>query len=215
MNSLIRRPFRYSNNGVVYWIIGINILIFFLMRFMGPRTAMLMTAYMAMIPEFVIKDRWIWTFVTYMFIHGNFGHIFFNMFALFIFGTHVERQMGSKEFLLYYFVTGALAGVFSFAAYYFTGNGYIALIGASGALFAVELAYATFFPDSIIYIWGILPLRTPVMVLGFTALELFFTFTGGRGNTAHVTHLAGFAFGWLYFLIRFSVNPWRRLTRRY
>ena len=88
-------------------------------------------------------------------------------------------------------------------------------MGASGALFAVELAYAVFFPNSIIYIWGIIPLRAPVMVLGFTALELFFSLTGGRGNVAHLTHLAGFGFGWLYFLVRFGINPWRRLKGRY
>jgi membrane associated rhomboid family serine protease len=163
-----------------------------------------------------MEDGWIWTFVTYMFVHdpSGFGHILFNMFGLFIFGMHVERQIGSLEFLLYYFVTGALAGVLSFGVYYFTGNYYVALMGASGALFAVELAYAVLFPDSIIYIWGILPLRAPVMVLGYTALELFFQLTGGRGNVAHLTHLAGFAFGWFYFVIRFGVSPWRRLLGR-
>jgi membrane associated rhomboid family serine protease len=149
-----------------------------------------------------------------MFMHGSFSHILFNMFGLFIFGIHVERQMGSKEFLLFYFATGALAGVFSFAMYYLTGNFMVALMGASGALFAVQLAYAVFFPNAIIHIWGILPLRAPVMVLVFTAISLFFTITGRGGNVAHLTHLAGFAFGWLYFMIRFGVNPWRRLTGR-
>ena len=84
-------------------------------------------------------------------------------------------------------------------------------MGASGAVFAVQLAFASFFPRSIIYIWGILPLRAPVMVLCFTSLELFFILTGSRGNVAHITHLEGFAFGWLYFLIRFGINPWRAL----
>jgi membrane associated rhomboid family serine protease len=167
-----------------------------------------------MIPLAVIKYKWVWSFVTYMFMHENFRHIFFNMLGLLIFGMHVERQMGSKEFLLYYFVTGTLAGAFSFAAYCLTRNYMVALMGASGAIFAVELAYAVLFPDSIIYIWGILPIRAPVMVLGYTALELFFSISGGRGNTAHLTHLAGFGWGWLYFLIRFGINPWRRLTRR-
>ena len=212
--KLIRRPFRYSNYNVVYWLIGINILIFALPRIAGPRFSYLMTMYFAMIPLAVVEEKWVWTFITYMFMHGSVTHVLFNMFGLFIFGVHVERQMGSREFLLYYIVTGALAGFFSFIMYYFTGNYMVALIGASGALFAVELAYAVFFPDSIIYIWGILPLRAPVMVLGFTALELFFSLTGGRGNVAHLTHLAGFAFGWIYFMARFGINPWRRLTRR-
>jgi membrane associated rhomboid family serine protease len=123
--------------------------------------------------------------------------------------------MGSKEFLLYYLLTGIAAGIFSFCAYYVSGNYIVALVGASGALYAVQLAYAVFFPNSIIYIMGILPMRAPVMVLGFTALSLFLQISGRGGNVAHLTHLAGFAFGWIYFLARFGVNPWRRLTGRY
>jgi membrane associated rhomboid family serine protease len=230
--NIIRRPFKYRNDGVVFWLIGINVLIFAIFALFQGNFAMFLYDLMPnatiaivrflsflyqrmpMIPLEVMHG-WVWTFVTYMFMHGGLTHILFNMFGLFIFGTQVERQMGSREFLLYYFVTGTLAGVLSFAVYYFTGNYRIALVGASGAIFAVELAYAVLFPDSIIYIWGILPLRAPVMVLGFTALELFFSITGGRGNVAHLTHLAGFGFGWLYFLIRFGMNPWRRLTGRY
>jgi membrane associated rhomboid family serine protease len=136
------------------------------------------------------------------------------MLGLFIFGNHVERQMGSREFLLYYLLTGMLAGVFSFGLYYVTRNYMVTLMGASGALFAVELAYAVYFPDSIIYLWGILPLRAPVMVLGYTALEVVFSITGRNSGVAHFTHLAGFGTGWVYFLVRFGENPWRRLTRR-
>jgi membrane associated rhomboid family serine protease len=166
-----------------------------------------------MIPALVVTRYWVWTFATYMFLHAGFGHIFFNMFALFVFGTQVERQMGSKEFLLFYFVSGILAGVFSFVVYYFTGAYYVALMGASGAIFAVQLAYAVFYPSSVIYLWGLLPLRAPVMVLGFTAIEMVSMITGQGGNVAHITHLAGFGFAWLYFLIRLGMNPiraWRR-----
>ena len=211
--NIIRRPFRYRNNGAVYWLIGINILVFLAAQFLGRDLRQFLTLRLSMIPLTVLNG-WIWTFVTYMFMHGNFGHIFFNMFGLYIFGTQVERQMGTREFLLYYFVTGTLAGIFSFMVYFYTRNYWAVLMGASGALFAVELAYAVFFPNSIIYIWGILPLRAPVMVLGFTALELVFSITGRASGVAHLTHLAGFGFGWLYFMIRFGTNPWRRLLGR-
>jgi len=211
--NILRRSFRYVNFNAVYWLIGINVLIFAMVQLLGPDFRQFLVVRMSMVPVMVIHG-WVWTFVTYMFMHGSFSHIFFNMLGLFIFGIQVERQMGSKEFLLYYFVTGVLAGVFSFLVYYFTGNQVVFLMGASGALFAVELAYAIFFPDSILYIWGILPLRAPVMVLGFTALELFFSITGRNSGVAHLTHLAGFAVGWFYFQIRFGVNPWRRLSGR-
>ena len=209
--SKIRQPFRYRNDNVVYWLIGINFLIFVAMYFFGFRARL--TYLLSMIPGLVMRG-WVWTFVTYMFVHGGFTHILFNMLALFFFGIHVERRMGSREFLLFYFTTGTLAGVFSFVVYYLTGSYMVILMGASGAIFAVELAYAIFFPDSIIFLWGILPLRAPVMVLGFTALELASSIFGLSRGVAHLTHLAGFGFAWLYFLIRFSINPWNRLRMR-
>jgi len=212
--NIIRRPFKYSNYGIVYWLIGINVLVFAAMQFLGQEFRYNVLYRFSMVPAFVVYYKWVWTFITYMFLHDGFTHILFNMLGLFIFGLHVERQMGSREFLLYYLLTGALAGVFSFVVYNINSP-LVPLVGASGAIFAVQLAYAVFFPDSILYIWGILPLRAPVLVLGYTALELFFSLTGGRDNVAHLTHLAGFGIGWLYFLIRFAVNPWRRLTGRY
>jgi membrane associated rhomboid family serine protease len=212
MMNIIRKPFRYQNSRFVFWLIGINVFIFVVMQLFGRDFKLLMTYRLSMIPSEVLHG-WVWTFVTYMFMHAGWSHIIFNMLGLFIFGVQVERQMGSREFLLYYLVTGILAGVFSFIVYMLTGTNVI-LMGASGALFAVELAFAIFFPDSIIYLWGILPLRAPVMVLGFTALELLFSITGTNSGVAHLTHLAGFGFGWLYFMARFGINPWRRLMRR-
>jgi membrane associated rhomboid family serine protease len=207
--NFLRKPFRYRNDSLVYWLIGINILVFLAGQVFGQR---IFTIYLAMIPITVLNG-WIWTFVTYMFVHGGISHILFNMLALFVFGVHVERQMGSKEFLLFYLLTGALAGVFSFLVFLLSGSFGVPLVGASGAIFAVELAYAVFFPDSIIYIWGILPLRAPVMVLGFTGLSIFFMVTGLQNNVAHFTHLAGLGFAWIYFLIRFGMNPWKEMRR--
>jgi len=150
-----------------------------------------------------------------MFVHSPRGitHILFNMLALFVFGRQVEHQMGSREFLLYYFTAGTLAGIFSFFVYTLSGNYWVFLMGASGAMYAVQLAFAVFFPRSIIYIWGILPLRAPVMVLGFTGLSILFMVTGAGGNVAHITHLAGFGFGWLYFIVRFGINPLQAMRR--
>jgi membrane associated rhomboid family serine protease len=207
---IVRQPFRYQNNNAVFWLIGINVFVFVLTNFLGLRR--LIYYFMSMIPVMVMEG-WVWTFVTYMFVHDGITHILFNMLALFIFGIQVERYMGSREFLLFYFVTGTLAGVFSFGVYYFTAPG-VPLLGASGAIFAVQFAFAVLFPDSIIYLWGILPLRAPIMVLGFTAIELFSSISGRNKSVAHLTHLAGFGFAWLYFVIRFGINPWKRLFNR-
>jgi membrane associated rhomboid family serine protease len=211
VTDITGRPARYDCGGPVLWIIGINILVMLAEQVFGSGWIELL---FSMIPVLIIKRYWLWTFVTYMFLHADFFHIFFNMFALFVFGTPVERRMGGREFLLYYMVSGVLAGVFSFAVYYFTGvYTKVTLLGASGAVFAVQLAYAVYYPNSLVFLMGILPLRAPVMVLGFTALELFSMITRQGGNVAHITHLAGFGTGWLYFLIRLGINPiraWRR-----
>ena len=234
--NLLKKPFKYSNFNSVYWLIGINILFYAAMHFFGDRPVtaidisnlgitdqtgrvythaqISLSSMLAMMHQAVIKLGTVWSFITYMFMHASVTHILFNMLGLFIFGPHVERQMGSKEFLVYYLVTGALAGVLSFVVYVFTGNLRVNLVGASGALYSVMMAYAIFYPNSIISIWGIIPLRAPIMVLGYTVLSIFFVITGGGGNVAHLTHLAGFIFGWLYFMIRFGVNPWRRLTNK-
>ena len=210
--NLIKRPFRYRYDNVVLVLIGLNLLVYLAQLFLKNFPV---TLYLSMIPIVVLREGWIWQFFTYMFVHDprSMSHLLFNMFALFIFGRHVESHMGSREFLLYYLLTGIMAGVFSFLAYLFTGYMMVTLMGASGAIFAVQLAYAALFPNSIIYIWGILPLRAPVMVLGFTALEIIFMLTGSRANVAHFTHLAGFAFGWIYFVVRFGINPWRAMRR--
>ena len=210
--NIVKRPFRYRYDNIVFILIGLNMLVYLAELFLRNLPVV---PFLSMIPIVVLRRGWIWQFVTYMFVHDprSISHLVFNMFALFIFGRQVERHMGSREFLLYYLLTGFLAGFFSFLIYIFSGYAWITLMGASGAIFAVQLAFAAFFPNSIIYLWGILPLRAPVMVLGFTALEVFFMFTGLGGNVAHATHLAGFAFGWFYFLLRFGINPWREMRR--
>ncbi|MDR2144226.1 MAG: rhomboid family intramembrane serine protease [Treponema sp.] len=206
--NILRKPFRYSFNSAVFYLIGINILIFIVSRgWIFPQ----LTYILALFPPFV-RAGWVWQFATYMFAHADWQHIFFNMLGLFIFGYQVERRLGSSEFLLYYLLTGTLAGIISFGIYSFTGAN-VLLLGASGALFAVELAFATFFPNAIIYIWGIIPLRAPVMVLGYTALQVFLPFTGLQRGVAHFTHLSGFAMGWLYIVVRFGINPWREFKR--
>jgi len=207
--SFIHKPFRYRYDNAVLILIGINLLVF-LAQTMFPRT----TAYLALNPRAVVQAGAFWQFFSYMFAHGGLSHLLLNMPGLFFFGTPVERHVGTKEFLLFYLLTGLLAGMASFLIYLLTGGYGIYLLGASGAIFAVQLAYATFFPDSMIYVWGILPLRAPILVLAYTGLELYSSVFGMRSGVAHLTHLAGFAFAWLYFLVRFRANPWTALIGR-
>lgn len=207
--NLIRRPFRFHYYNITLFLIGINILVFVIQQIFGHYVDI----YLGLSVAGIYKG-FLWQLVSYMFTHGSISHILFNMLALFIFGSALERHVGSWEFLCYYMITGILAGAFSLLIYWLTGSYGILLIGASGAIFAIEFAYATFFPNATIFIWGIIPLKAPVMVLVFTGIALFNTLMGSRDGVAHLTHLAGFAFGWMYFLIRFGFNPAKSLFRR-
>jgi membrane associated rhomboid family serine protease len=133
-----------------------------------------------------------WTIVTYMFVHGGFGHILFNMLSLFFFGPRVESRLGGRQFAILYFVSGisgALLSVF-FAPH-------AAIIGASGAVFGVMLAFAAFWPRDQILIWGILPVEARVMVIAMTVMAVVFGFTGAQSGVAHFAHLGGFVGGWI------------------
>jgi membrane associated rhomboid family serine protease len=212
MNELpfYKRPlaYRYYNATLTLIIINVGL---FLVTFLFPRT----TIYLALTPYLVVRERAIWQVVTYMFIHGGTWHILFNMLALFIFGTPLERKLGSSEFLLYYFITGVGAGLATLVINWYTGLAIIPVVGASGAIYGLLLAYATLYPDARLFIFGILPLRAPIAVLLFAGLALFSQLTGTRNGVAHLTHLAGFVFGYLYFLIRMGINPIKVFFRRY
>ena len=114
-----------------------------------------------------------WTVITYMFLHGGFGHILFNMLALFFFGPRVESRLGSRRFATLYFVSGIMGAVLSI---FFAPH--VPIIGASGAVFGVMLAFARFWPRDQILIWGILPVEARVMVIAMTAMAVVFGFTG-------------------------------------
>jgi membrane associated rhomboid family serine protease len=207
-NHLLRRPFPMSVHNVALWLIAANILVFALGLFFPELMYVL-----ALNPAAVLSGS-VWQPFTYMFAHAGWSHLLFNMLGLLFFGTAVEKGVGSREFALYYLLTGVLAGLFSFAIYLATGAMGAWLLGASGAIFALLLAYATLFPDARIFIWGLIPVRAPLLVIGYAGLELFSEFTSYNPSVAHLTHLAGFGFGWLYFLVRFGVNPARRFFRR-
>ena len=136
-----------------------------------------------------------WTFVTYMFLHdpSGFGHIFFNMLTLFFFGPRVEARLGGRSFLGLYFTSGIAGALLSIP---FTP--YVPIVGASGAIYGVLLAYAMFWPRDQMLIWGIIPVEARVMVLVMTALTLWGGFGGPGGRIAHFVHLGGFVGGYLF-----------------
>ncbi len=196
-----RRPFKYVNFHATIYLILINAIVYLLCNFFPN-----LVYYLSLNVVYVIRYKMLWQFVTYMFVHAGARHLLLNMLGLFFFGFGVERAIGSKEFLLFYFVTGTLSAVLSFVLYYFTGNYLVFLMGASGAVYAVLFAYAVCYPRSIIYLWWVIPIPAPVMVLIFAIIEVVSGFFSSS-NVAHFTHLFGFLIALLYFIIRMGVNP--------
>jgi len=202
---ILRRPFKYSFHRITLFIIIINFLIYALSLF-NTRWYLIAMNYGALNVLAVEQGHAWWQFITYMFLHKDLSHIFFNMLGLLIFGFNVEKAIGSKEFLLMYLVCGFLSGLFSYFVYKFTGQTHVYLIGASGAVYSILFAYAVFFPRSIIYIWGLIPVPAPVMVIIYALIEAGSQFLGSS-NIAHMTHLFGFFAAWLYFVVRMGIHP--------
>ena len=138
-----------------------------------------------------------WTFVTYLFIHGGLVHLGVNMFMLFFFGSPVEKRMGSAAFARYYFFCGIGGAMLSLALAVVWNSGPI--IGASGALFGVALAFAMFWPDYPIILFPIpVPIKAKWFVAGYATLDLVLQIMPGSDGIAHLAHLGGFLFGILY-----------------
>jgi membrane associated rhomboid family serine protease len=158
--------------------------------------------YLGFYPDRVISNMFLWQFFTYMFVHSPFNPIpiLFNMLGLFIFGRSLEKKMGSGEFLIYYFVTGIGAVIlFLFLK--------VPIVGASGVVFAILLAFATYFPNKKINLLFVLPIKAPVAVLLFAGLSLLFQFVGSVNNIVHLTNLTGILIGFIYFVYRLKINP--------
>jgi membrane associated rhomboid family serine protease len=203
MASILRRPIRYSYYGATVIIIAACVLVF-IFGYVDRRG---LIRYLYLFPDYVLQANGWWQIVTYMFVHSTFQHIFFNMLALVIFGVQLERAIGSGEFLLFYFFCGIGAGLATVLINSASGMGMVPVVGASGAIFGLLLGFATFFPDARIFVFGILPIRAPLLVLIYAAIEVFLQVTNLQSGVAHLTHLSGLAFAYLYLVVRFGKNP--------
>lgn len=199
--KFLRTPFKYTYKNAVLVIAIINVIVFILTSLF--RT---LNVYLGLVPFLVLNSNAYWQIFTYQFVHGDFFHLIFNMLALFFFGVPIERKIGTKEFLLYYFLIGTICGALSFIVYTLTGFYYITLMGASGAIFGILLLYAVMYPDSIIYLWAVVPVPAPLLILGYAVIELISIFSIGDG-IAHLTHFIGLFAGWCYIRIRFGIKP--------
>lgn len=185
-------------------IILINVLMLVLTYLNNP----LMSKWFALNPiSFIWKP---WQLVTYMFMHGGFGHLFFNMYTLFIFGSVLENVWGTKKFLTFYFVTGIGAALVNIGVQYLTGS-FALTVGASGAIYGILMGYAMLYPDSrLTLFFPPVSMKAKWFVLIFAGIELLLGISNNPAdNVAHFAHLGGLIFAFLLLMF------WKKRRRLY
>lgn len=181
---------------------------------------------------FMAPDFHVYQIFTYMFMHGNFTHLFFNMFALWMFGNTLENIWGPKRFLLYYILCGLGAGLMQEGVQYIEyvvklsqyqtvnmGGGNIipmsqylnlmTTVGASGAIYGLLLAFGMMFPNSMIYLYFLVPIKAKWFVIGYAVVELLTGVMSAGDGVAHFAHLGGMLMGLIILLI------WKKKGRLY
>ncbi|MCY4158458.1 MAG: rhomboid family intramembrane serine protease [Bacteroidetes bacterium] len=176
---------------VIKNLLIINVLVF-LGQILAERQLMMWFALWPLANGFQIHQL-----VSYSFLHGGFGHIFFNMFALWMFGMQIENTWGSRRFLIYYGACVVGAGFVQLATTYFSG-GMWPTVGASGGVFGILLAFGMLFPEQrIMLIFPPIPIKAKYFVIGYGVLELIYAGTGLQPGVAHLAHLGGMAAGFI------------------
>ncbi len=188
---------RYATPPVVLNLLIINALMLLVMELLPMREMLIRTLALFDVgePEFRL-----WQPVTYMFLHDGFSHLFFNMFALWMFGRTLEWDLGSRRFLLYYMVCGIGAGLIQLLVGYLTHAGGVT-VGASGAVFGVLLAFGMLHPNErVMLLIPPIPMKAKWFVIIYGLIELFFGVSGTMSNVAHFAHVGGMLFGLMLLL---------------
>ena len=155
-----------------------------------------------LVPKLIWSEFMIWQPVTYLFFHGGIWHVLINMFVLWMFGSELERLWGKKRFLKYYFVTGIGSGIMTALL---NLSSITPVVGASGAVFGVLMAYGITYPNRTIYLYGIIPIRSMLFVIA-VGLIAFVSSFDGTSRISHITHLSGMVIGYLILKRRWQFN---------
>jgi membrane associated rhomboid family serine protease len=168
---------------------------------------------LGLVPHAVWSQLMIWQPATYMFLHAGFWHIALNMFVLWMFGSELEREWGSRAFLKYYFITGVGAGLVTMLFSLGSARADNAVIGASGAIYGVLLAYGLAYPNRYVYLYFMFPVKVKYFV-GFLVIMAFLaSFSSDDSPVSHITHLSGIVVGWIYLKSGWR-SAWRQLAQR-
>ena len=183
----------YDLTPVIKKLLTIMLAVFLLQMLVSSQ----INIYLGLVPILVWKKFFLWQLVTYLFLHGGISHLLFNLIALWMFGGELENYWGSPKFLRYFFFCGVGAGICTVV---FSPDQFVPVIGASGAIYGLLLAYGWLFPNRPIYIYFLFPIPAKYFVILFGLIEFFSSLGGTGGGVAHLTHLGGLLFGLSYML---------------
>ena len=148
-----------------------------------------------LVPHLVWKEYYIWQLFTYQFLHGGLFHLLFNMLALWMFGCDLERQWGSRFFTKYYFVSAIGGGILNAVL---MPSQMVPSIGASGGIYGILLAYGLTYPNRTVYFYFLFPIKMKHFVMIIGAISLYSSFTASHTGIAHLAHMGGMVFGYIY-----------------
>jgi membrane associated rhomboid family serine protease len=164
-----------------------------------------------LVPSFVLGRAWVWQLFTYMFLHGGILHIFFNMLFIWMMGSELERYWGSREFVKYYLVTGAGAGIINVLV---QPHSTVPIIGASGAVFGLIIAFGLAFPDRELLLYFIIRIKAKHFAVLVGLLELISLLAVPNAGIARFAHLGGLVVGYFYLKWERYSYPFKRLYMR-
>ncbi len=186
---------------VVKWLIIINIAVF-LPGYLIPRLGIFQREWFSVFPETLGKTIQLWRYVTYQFLHGSLGHIFWNMLVLFFFGPMLEQLWGPRKFLVFYLVCGAAGGIFYPLLVYLHWLDIAPLIGASGSILGLLAAAAILFPHMIVLMFGVFPIKMSILAIIIAAMSILSILRPDASPNAggEAAHLGGMVAGAVYIL---------------
>ena len=179
-------------------LVSVNIGIFVLQTISGAES--LFFPLFGLVPKLVWSQFMLWQPFTYLFFHGGVWHVLINMFVLWMFGSELERLWGKVHFLRFYFITGIGAGLLTML---FGLDSITPIVGASGAVYGILLAYGLTYPNRTIYLYGIIPIKSLWFIIGIGTIAFISSFDGGS-QISHLTHLSGMVIG--YFVLKKPVR---------
>ncbi len=190
-------------------LVSVNFGIFLLQTI--ARTEGMFFPLFGLVPKLVWSEFMLWQPFTYLFFHGGIWHVLINMFVLWMFGSELERLWGKEHFLKFYFVTGVGAGLVTMI---FGLNSMTPIVGASGAVYGVLLAYGLTYPNRTVYLYGIIPIKSLWFVIGIGVIAFMSSFDN-VSQISHLTHLSGMVIGYLMLKrpVRFN-DLWFTIRKR-